>query len=154
MECGVTYTEVKTEEARWGPSSREGTGVIDTEPGKCINDATINVEEVSAVADSAVTVNGSRWAMPYMHFHLSVWSRRCWESWKRIKPIVPHWPTAEWYPQMLKLRIRTSILSPRGKSGPLRQSSSSTKTASTSSSLLIRKAVQVQGRTYEIIRAC
>ena len=69
---------------------------------------------------------------------------------------VPHWPTAVWYLQMLKLLIRTPILLPRGKScsvGPLERSSSSTQTASTSSSLLIRKAVQAQGihgRTCDI----
>ena len=53
-EHGATDTEVEAEEARRGPRPREGTGVVDTE--ECINDATINVEEVSAAVGSPDTI--------------------------------------------------------------------------------------------------
>ena len=112
----------------------------------------------SAAVD-ALTVNWSRWAVIYAFPPFSLIQKilgKLENDQAEGLLVVPHWPTAVWYLQMLKLLIRTPNLLPRGKScsvGPLERSSSSTQTASTSSSLLIRKAVQAQGihgRTCDI----
>ena len=113
-------------------------------------------------AVDAFTVNWSRWATIYAFPPFSLIQKTLGKLEKDQAEgllIVPHWPTAVWYPDAKTADTETNPCTSGKESssvGPLRCSSSPTQTASASGSLLIRKAVQAQGirgRTCEIICA-